>query len=187
MLFNEYEKDGRIIHATEFAYEAIYKAQGYKPVFDTYSIFNFPNFTPSTGGDENVMFSFDVETEETPAPDNVKTQNLSENLSEARLEFYIKKFVLDCLDYMHRQDFPEALVYSAVDLIRKRIADESASFVESSEVSVVSSNVPLSKIKQDDTEYTFAVNNVDLSGCLADLDFDSIKPKLNLYRRMVSW
>ena len=114
-------------------------------------------------------------------------QNLSENLSEARLEFYIKKFVLDCLDYMHRQDFPEALVYSAVDLIRKRIADESASFVESSEVSVVSSNVPLSKIKQDDTEYTFAVNNVDLSGCLADLDFDSIKPKLNLYRRMVSW
>lgn len=114
-------------------------------------------------------------------------QNLSENLSEAQLEFYVQKFVLDVLDYCHIDKFPEALVYSAVDLIRKRIADEAANFVESSETSIVSSNIPLSKIKQDDTEYTFAVNNVDLSGCLADLDFDSIKPKLNLYRRMVAW
>lgn len=110
-----------------------------------------------------------------------------ENLSEARLEFYVQKFVLDCLDYCHIDKFPEALVYSAVDLIRKRIADESASFIESSETSIVNSNLPLSEIKMDDTSFKFAVNNVDLSGCLADLDFESIKSKLNLYRRMVAW
>lgn len=114
-------------------------------------------------------------------------QNLSENLSEAQLEFYVQKFVLDVLDYCHIDKFPEALVYSAVDLIRKRVADESASFIESSETSIVNSNAPLSEIKMDDTTFKFAVNNVDLSGCLADLDFDSIKPKLNLYRRMVAW
>lgn len=114
-------------------------------------------------------------------------QNLSENLSSVQLEFYINKFILDCLDYCHIDKFPEALVYSAVDLIRKRIADESANFIESSETSIVNSNAPLSEIKMDDTTFKFAVNNVDLSGCLADLDFESIKPKLNLYRRMVAW
>ena len=114
------------------------------------------------------------------------SENLKENLNEVQLEFYVQKFVLDCLDYCHIEFFPEALIYSAVDLIRKRIADESAQF-ESSETTVVSSNAPLKKIKQDDTEFEFAVNNVDLAGCLADLDFDSIKPKLNLYRRLVSW
>ena len=54
-MFNEYENsEGRIIHATSFAYETIYKAQGYKP-----------------RGEENVLFAFKVETAETPAPTNV--------------------------------------------------------------------------------------------------------------------
>ena len=114
-------------------------------------------------------------------------QSLSENLSDVQLEFYVNKFVLDVLDYCHIDKFPEALIYSAVDLIKKRIADEAASFIESTETSIVSSNLPLSEIKMDDTTYKFAVNSVDLSGCLADLDFDSIKPKLNLYRRMIAW
>lgn len=114
-------------------------------------------------------------------------QNEKENLSETRLEFYIKKIVLDILDYCHIEYFPEALVYSAVDLIVKRIKDEASNYVESSETSIISSNAPLKKIKQDDTEYEWAVNNADLSGCLADLDFESIKAKLNLYRRLVAW
>lgn len=31
-MFKPYIKDGRTIHATEFAYNAIYKAQGFKPL-----------------------------------------------------------------------------------------------------------------------------------------------------------
>ena len=31
MEFNEYEKDGRVISATETAYRVIYEAQGFKP------------------------------------------------------------------------------------------------------------------------------------------------------------
>lgn len=107
---------------------------------------------------------------------------VSKNLSDARLEFYIDKFIADVLDYCHIQHFPEPLIYSAVDLIKKRIGDEAAAYSESAE-----STAPVKKIKQDDTEFEFAVNAVDLSGCLADLDFDALKPKLNLYRRLISW
>lgn len=55
-MFKEYEKDGRVIHATSFAYETIYKAQGYK-----------------LRGEENVLFSFEAQTTATPATENVST------------------------------------------------------------------------------------------------------------------
>ena len=38
----------------------------------------------------------------------------------------------------------------------------------------------------DDTEFKFAVSNVDPAGCLADLDFATLKPKLNRWRKVVS-
>ena len=41
-------------------------------------------------------------------------------LDEGLLTFYVEKLVTDILDYCHRTDFPDALIYSAVDLIRKR-------------------------------------------------------------------
>lgn len=61
-MFNEYEKDGRIIQATEFAYEAIYKAQGYRPRAMTYTPFSV---TP--------MFSFNTEPIEIPADAKIGT------------------------------------------------------------------------------------------------------------------
>ena len=103
-------------------------------------------------------------------------------LNEELLTFYVEKLVMDILDYCHRADFPDALIYSAVDLIRKRFADASAG----SELGVPS-NAPLASVKMDDTEFQFAVSNVDSTGCLADLDFATLKPKLNLYRKVVSW
>lgn len=105
-------------------------------------------------------------------------------LDEGLLTFYVEKLVTDILGYCHRADFPEALVYSAVDLIRKRFADEDASASSELGIQVVG---PLSGIKMDDTEFKFAVSNVDPTGCLADLDFATLKPKLNLYRKVVSW
>ncbi len=105
-------------------------------------------------------------------------------LDEGLLAFYVEKLVADILGYCHRADFPDALIYSAVDLIRKRFADEDAS--AGSELGVPS-NAPLASVKMDDTEFQFAVSNVDPTGCLADLDFATLKPKLNLYRKVVSW
>lgn len=99
------------------------------------------------------------------------------------LTFAIEKLVADILDYCHRDDFPDALVYTVTDLVRKRLADESVA--RDSELSF-SAPGPLSDIKMGDTEFKFAVNNVDASAVISDLSFDDIKPKLNLYRRVVS-
>ena len=104
-------------------------------------------------------------------------------LDEGLLTFYVEKLVADILDYCHRTDFPEPLIFSAVDLIRKRLADEDTA---SDELGVQASG-PLSSVKMDDTEFQFAVSNIDPTGCLADLDFATLKLKLNLYRKVVSW
>ena len=99
------------------------------------------------------------------------------------LAFYVKKLVVDILAYCCRKDFPDALVYSAVDLIRKRLADEDTAV--GNELGVPS-NAPLASVKMDDTEFKFAVSNIDPTGCLADLDFATLKPKLNRWRKVVS-
>ena len=104
-------------------------------------------------------------------------------LNEGLLTFYVEKLVTDILDYCRRKDFPEPLVYSAVDLIRKRFADEDATAGD--ELGIHAPG-PLASVKMDDTEFRFAVANVDSTGCLADLDFATLKPKLGLYRRVVS-
>lgn len=109
-------------------------------------------------------------------------QNLqnAENLpNENLIKFRVEKFVNDVLDYCHREDFPETLIYSAVDLLNKNFADESAD-------SDTGITAPISEIKQDDVSFKFAVSNVNSAGVASDSDFDSIKPKLNLYRKVVS-
>lgn len=98
--------------------------------------------------------------------------------------------VFDVLDYCHRKDFPEALIYTCADLILKRLADFE---MVSGDSDTAVAALPISEIKQDETSYKFntdfavkttATDNV---GLLADLDFDSIKPRLNLYRKLVSF
>ena len=105
------------------------------------------------------------------------------------IQFWIEKLVVDVLAYCHRKDFPEALIYTCVDLILKRITDREAATPD--EEGVVA--LPLSEIKMDDTSFKFDTNfsaktaTTDNVGLLSDSDFDSIKSKLNLYRRLVSW
>ena len=111
--------------------------------------------------------------------------------NQEQIQFLAEKLIFDVLDYCHRRDFPYALIFTCVDLIRKQIAliDENAAESSDSEVSTL----PLSKIKMDDTEFEFdtdlAIKTTapDNIGLLSDLDFDSIKPRLNLYRRVVSY
>lgn len=115
-----------------------------------------------------------------------KITELIQNLQDAEnppnenlIKFRVEKFVNDVLDYCHREDFPETLIYSAVDLLNKNFADESAS----SDTGIIA---PIKKISQDDTSFEFAVDNVSTAGVASDSDFDSIKPRLNLYRKVVS-
>lgn len=105
-------------------------------------------------------------------------------------QFWVEKFVADVLDYCHREDFPKALIYTSVDLILKRMSDAEAGAATLDEEGVAA--LPLSAIKMDDTTFNFDTSyahknsTTDNAGLLSDLDFDSIKPKLNLYRKVMS-
>ena len=99
------------------------------------------------------------------------------------LAFYIEKLVTDILDYCHRDDFPDALVYTVVELVQKRLADAASAAAGMAG----DTHGPLQSVKMDDTEFHFAVSSVDPAACLSELSFESIKPKLKLYRKAVSW
>lgn len=115
--------------------------------------------------------------------EKVRLLESKRTLDEGLLAFYVEKLVADILAYCCRKDFPEPLVYSAVDLIRKRLADEDTA---TGDTGGIPSNAPLASVKMDDTEFKFAVSNIDPTGCLADLDFATLKPKLNRWRKVVS-
>lgn len=97
------------------------------------------------------------------------TQNTTNTDQAERLA---QKFVYDVLDYCNREDFPKALVFTAEDMVTRWMADDEDG-----------GRAPLKSLTQNDTTYQFAVSDVSSTGDLRTDDFDSIKPKLNLYRR----
>ncbi len=90
---------------------------------------------------------------------------------------YAGHIVQYLLEYCHRRDFPEALVLTAAQLVLKWTASSDGGMV---------SNAPLKSIKQDDTEFQFAVNSVSAAGVAIDDDLAALQPKLNVYRK-VRW
>ena len=108
----------------------------------------------------------------------IKTIRADTKINDDCLKIYVEKLVLDVLDYCHRKDFPSTLVFTCMDLINKRIDDEQAKLEGSSS---------LKSIEVGDTKFEFNINTAIASGILSDLDFDSIKPKLNLYRKIAGF
>ena len=98
---------------------------------------------------------------------------------QATLNFYVTKLVEDILAYCHRRDFPEALLYTVVDLLIKQFKDEIS-------VNDVGTNAPISEVKMGDSSFKFAVGTVDLSVVASEGLFNTLKTKLNLYRKVVS-
>lgn len=107
----------------------------------------------------------------------VKTIRGDTEIDEAVLGIYVEKLVNDVLDYCHRHDFPRALTFTCMDLINKRIGDEQTAAEGAAQ---------LKSIEAGDTKFEFNVAAIS-SGVLNDLDFDSIKPKLNLYRKIAGF
>lgn len=102
--------------------------------------------------------------------------NLNETADQRRLEFLATKLVLDVLDYCHREDFPPALVYTIGGLLSKNFAVEANEF---------GTTAPLKEVKMDDTTFQFAVAEVDSTLDDATAAFNLLKPRLNLYRKVV--
>ena len=101
---------------------------------------------------------------------NAVSQN---GATTAQAEWLAQKFVYDVLDYCNRDDFPKALVFTAVDFVMRWKAD-----MENG-----GSRTPLKSLTQNDTTYQFAVADVASTGSPMEDDFNAIKSKLNLYRR----
>lgn len=110
-------------------------------------------------------------------------KNLNENLNDFQVGFYVEKIVANVLSYCHIEYFPESLTYDAAEIITRFLSETAAA--ADSETSIASLEMPLQKIKQDDTEYTFF--QVDFYSGVFERMFDALKPKLNLYRRLISW
>ena len=108
----------------------------------------------------------------------IKTIRGDTEIDEVVLSIYVEKLVNDVLDYCHRRDFPRALTFTCMDLINKRIGDEQTAAEGAAQ---------LKSIEAGDTKFEFNVAAAISSGVLNDLDFDSIKPRLNLYRKIAGF
>lgn len=89
------------------------------------------------------------------------------------LNLYAEKFVADVLDYCNREDFPAALTFTAAEMVNKWASNASNE-----------NDAPLKSIKHNDTEFQFAVDNMPSVGSSIESDFESIKSKLNMYRKL---
>ena len=98
---------------------------------------------------------------------------------QATLNFYVTKLVEDILAYCHRCDFPEPLIYTVVEVLMKQFKDEISA-------NDVGTNAPISEVKMGDSSFKFAVATVDLSVVASEGLFNTLKAKLNLYRKVVS-
>ena len=110
------------------------------------------------------------------------TQQLKPAADAATIEFFANKLVLDVLDYCHRDNFPEALIYTAAGALAKQFS--TASDGDGS----ATVNAPLKAITQDDVKYEFAVATaeVDTTFDAATTVFNSLKARLNIYRKLVA-
>ena len=79
----------------------------------------------------------------------------ADETAAARLALYAKYFVAEVLDYCNRDDFPQALCMTGAEIIGRWLDD-----LENGGRSALKS------IKQDDTEYQFAVSDASQAAVL---------------------
>lgn len=99
------------------------------------------------------------------------------NPDAANVEFWATKLVLDVLDYCHREDFPEALTYAAAGALSKQLATSTDE---------VGTTAPLKALTQDDTKFEWATAEVDTTLDVGDIALNSLRPRLNYYRKLVA-
>ncbi|EKU79156.1 hypothetical protein [Veillonella seminalis] len=87
----------------------------------------------------------------------------------------IEQFVYDIVDYCHRDDFPTTLVLTVANLIAMHFITEPEHM----------GTGPLKALEENDTRFEFAVADADTTDLLSNQLFGKIRPKLNLYRKLV--
>lgn len=90
-------------------------------------------------------------------------------------QLQIEQFVYDIVDYCHRDDFPTTLVLTVANLIAMHFIREPEHM----------GTGPLKALEENDTRFEFAVADADTTDLLSNQLFGKIRPKLNLYRKLV--
>ena len=90
-------------------------------------------------------------------------------------QLQIEQFVYDIVDYCHRDDFPTNLVLTVANLIAMHFITEPEHM----------GTGPLKALEENDTRFEFAVADADTTDLLSNQLFGKIRPKLNLYRKLV--
>lgn len=98
---------------------------------------------------------------------------VSPDYDTPRMRLSVQSFVKKVLDYCHRDDFPDTLLYTAVDFVMKNIEREA-----------IAKDAPVKAIQEKDNRIEFAVNSVPVYGIASDEEFKLLRPTLNLYRRL---
>lgn len=93
--------------------------------------------------------------------------------ADDKTALYAKYFVAEVLDYCNRDDFPQTLCMTGAEIIGRWLDD-----LENGGRSALKS------IKQDDTEYQFAVSETSQTGSTLESDLAALRPRLNLYRKL---
>ena len=90
-------------------------------------------------------------------------------------QLHFEQFVYDIVDYCHRDDFPTTLVLTVANLIAMHFITEPEHM----------GTGPLKALEENDTRFEFAVADADTTDLLSNQLFGKIRPKLNLYRKLV--
>ncbi|WP_251455266.1 hypothetical protein [Veillonella intestinalis] len=90
-------------------------------------------------------------------------------------QLQIEQFIYDIVDYCHREDFPRTLVLTVANLIATYYMEQENSVREA----------PLKALEENDTKFEFAVAEVDMTDLLSNQLLNKLRPKLNLYRKLV--
>lgn len=106
--------------------------------------------------------------------DKVQTIAETNELSDLQ-KLQIEQFVYDITDYCHRDDFPRTLVLTVANLIAIYYMEQGNTAREA----------PLKALEENDTKFEFAVAEVDMTDLLSNQLLDKLRPKLNLYRKLV--
>lgn len=95
--------------------------------------------------------------------------------NEAAATLYAQHLVQYVMDSCHRRDFPDALVLTGAMQVKNWL-DDAANGGRSI----------LKSIKQNDTEFQFAVGESASAGSTIEADLEALQPRLYMYRK-VRW
>ena len=141
-----------------------------KPIFKEEAVQRITELTLNLASEESV-------DSDTTFADLINSKPLT-------LEFYLNGLIGRILDYCHRKDFPEPLIYLCAEMILTLLRGQLINSDNDAGVDGL-----ISKVKLGDSEFDFdtGLTKLKYTSITCDNFFNQLKPNLNIYRRLKSY